>query len=88
MCRRRPWKLSARCKSRPSAAIRGMAIDVNRLTPQRPVQPPAVDAHRKAPKQHAPDGHFIDDGVEPLDERSMPARDRKWKSRWLSSLRK
>ncbi len=49
-------------------AGRRMAFDVDRLAPQRPFEPSVIDPHRKASKQHFPDRHLIDDGVEPFDE--------------------
>src|SRR6516225_1063320 len=52
-------------------AGRGMALDLDGLPPQRPFEVPVIDAHRKAPKQHFPDRHLIDDGVEPFDQKKF-----------------
>jgi hypothetical protein len=48
-----------------------MAFDVDRFAAQRPREPSVLDPHHELPKQHFPDRHFVDDGVEPFDQQQF-----------------
>ena len=48
-----------------------MPRDIDRLAPQRPVKVPPGKAHRKTSEQHVADRHFVDHGIEPLDEQEL-----------------
>lgn len=51
-----------------------MPLDIDRLTPERALQPSSIDPNGKAAKQKLLDRHLIDYSVEPFDEEQFYVR--------------
>lgn len=47
---------------------------VDRLAPQGALEPCTGYLHLKPPEQHGPHRHFIDDGIEPIDQQKLNVR--------------
>jgi len=47
---------------------------VDRLTPQYALELCTAYFHLELPEQHGPHRHFIDDGIEPLDQQKLNVR--------------
>ena len=51
-----------------------MALNIDRLTPQRSFEMAVHNPHVETTEQHLPHRHFINDGVEPFDEQKLDVR--------------
>jgi hypothetical protein len=51
-----------------------MSRDIDRLALQRSFEPPVLDPDGKAPEQHVPHRHLVDDRIEPIDEQQFEVR--------------